>query len=100
VAEVDGEVLGELLLYARPLDGERIPEASVDLAFCAVRAGDRGRGIGTALTSHAVERIRERGCGFVTIDVRTTNRRASTFWGHFPFAPVVARFERHLAEPR
>ena len=97
VAELGGEVVGELLLFDRPQDGERIPLSSVDLAFLAVRQHARGQGIGMALAHRASARAKERSCAFVTMDVRTTNRSASRFWERFGFTPVIVRVERTLA---
>jgi len=100
VAELRAEVVGEVLLFDRPRDGERIPLSSVDLAFCAVREHARGQDVGRALAHGAAARAKERSCEFVKMDVRTTNRSASTFWARFFFTPIAVRVERTLALAR
>jgi len=54
VAELDGRVVGHVLLYDRPTGDLRVPEQNVDLALAGTLAEVRGRGVGVALTAYAL----------------------------------------------
>jgi GNAT superfamily N-acetyltransferase len=89
LAERDGEPLGGLLLWADP--GEPI---SLDVA--ATLPAARGRGVGRALTEHALWWAREQGHDRVKADWRIANLLASRFWPNRGFRPTAYRLVRYL----
>jgi predicted N-acetyltransferase YhbS len=79
LAEVDGRVVGWLVLYKRPEGDLRVPENNVDLAFAATRPDVRGGGAGLALTHHALSWAHERGFTSMTVDFRSVNLLSSLY---------------------
>jgi ribosomal protein S18 acetylase RimI-like enzyme len=96
VAELDGRVAGHLLLYDRPAGDLRVPPRSLDLAQAVIAPGARGRGVGLALTAHALERAVQRGLDAVTVDWREPNLWASRFWPQRGFRPQFLRLYRSV----
>jgi GNAT superfamily N-acetyltransferase len=95
VAERDGHVVGQFLLYRRPPD-LRVPENSIDLSQASTDPGERGRGVGRALTAYVLRWAHENGFPVMTTDWRTTNLLASRFWPKRGFRPVFLRVYRHI----
>jgi GNAT superfamily N-acetyltransferase len=95
VAERDGRVVGQFLLYRRPPD-LRVPENSIDLSQASTDPGERGRGVGCALTAYVLRWACENGFPVMTTDWRTTNLLASRFWPKRGFRPVFLRVYRHI----
>jgi GNAT superfamily N-acetyltransferase len=94
VAERDGAVAGMLALYRRPADDLRVPAANIDLAFAATRDDVRGRGVGLALTAHAMRWAAEHGFASMTVDWRSVNLESSRFWPRRGFRPQYLRLYR------
>jgi GNAT superfamily N-acetyltransferase len=94
VAERDGEPLGGLVMYRRPIGDLRIGEDTVDLAFAGTFPAARGTGAGVALTHHALTWAHERGFRAVSTDWRETNMLASRFWPKRGFRPTYVRLYR------
>lgn len=85
----DGKALGGLLLWADP--GEPI---SLDVAATFPEA--RGRGVGVALTDHALRWARDQGHVRMKTDWRIANLLASRFWPKRGFTPTAYRMVRYL----
>jgi GNAT superfamily N-acetyltransferase len=95
LAERDGRVVGELLLYRRPPD-LRVPDDSIDLAQASTEPEARGTGVGRALTAHVIHWAYEHGYPTMTTDWRMTNLWASRFWPKRGFRPVFLRLYRSI----
>jgi GNAT superfamily N-acetyltransferase len=95
VAERDGRVVGQFLLYRRPPD-LRVPENSIDLAQASTDPEARGTGVGLALTAHVIRWAHEHGYPTMTTDWRMTNLWASRFWPKRGFRPVFLRLYRSI----
>ena len=95
VAELDGRLVGHLLLY-KGRDGLRIPTGSIDLAAASTEPDARGAGVGRALTAHAFIWAHEHGYRVMTIDWRMTNLLASRFWPKRGFRPTFLRMYRSI----
>jgi GNAT superfamily N-acetyltransferase len=95
VAERDGRIVGQFLLYHRPPD-LRVPADSIDLAQASVDPEARGTGVGSALTAHVIGWACENGYATMTTDWRMTNLSASRFWPKRGFRPTFLRLYRSL----
>jgi GNAT superfamily N-acetyltransferase len=95
VAERDGRVVGQFLLYRRPPD-LRVPDGSIDLAQASTEPEARGTGVGRALTAHVIRWAHENGYPTMTTDWRMTNLWASRFWPKRGFRPVFLRLYRSI----
>ena len=95
VAERDGQIVGQFLLYHRSPD-LRVPENSIDLAQASTDPGERGRGVGRALTAYVLRWAHENGFPVMTTDWRMTNLLASRFWPKRGFRPVFLRLYRSI----
>jgi len=95
VAERDGRVVGQFLLYRRPPD-LRVPDQSIDLAQASTDPEARGTGVGLALTAHVIRWAYEHGYPTMTTDWRMTNLWASRFWPKRGFRPVFLRLYRSI----
>ena len=95
VAEREGRVVGQFLLYRRPPD-LRVPQDSIDLAQASTAPEARGTGVGRALTAHVLRWAHEHGYPVMTTDWRMTNLWASRFWPKRGFRPVFLRLYRHI----
>lgn len=93
VAERDGVVVGHLTLYDDPHDDE-----ALHIASTAVVPPSRGRGVGLALTSHALALAAEDGRPRVWTNWRVTNLAASRFWPARGFRLARLRLVRRLPE--
>jgi len=93
VAERDGRVVGQFLLYRRPPD-LRVPRDSIDLAQASTYPDARGTGVGRALTAHVIRWAFENGYPVMTTDWRMTNLWASRFWPKRGFRPAFLRLYR------
>jgi len=94
VAELDGRVVGLLVLYARPAGDLRVPAGNVDLAFATTLPEVRGSGAGLALAQHALGWAHERGFTSMTVDWRMVNLLSSRFWPRRGFRPQYLRLYR------
>jgi GNAT superfamily N-acetyltransferase len=95
VAERDGRVVGDILLYRRPPD-LRVPEGSIDLAQASTEPEARGTGVGRALTAHVIRWAHEHGHPVMTTDWRMTNLWASRFWPKRGFRVAFLRVYRSI----
>ena len=95
VAERDGDVVGQAVLYRRPHD-LRVPKDSIDLANAATFAERRGSGVGRALTAHVLSWASEHGYATMTTDWRLTNLLAARFWPKRGFRTAFLRLYRAL----
>ncbi len=96
LAEVDGEVVGQLFLYRRPEGDLRVPPRSIDLAGATTAPDHRGRGVATALTWTAIAWARDHGVATIITDWRMTNLLASRFWPTLGFVPTFLRLYRSI----
>jgi GNAT superfamily N-acetyltransferase len=96
MAERDGEVIGEALLYRRPTGDLRVPERNVDLAHAATDPAVRGSGAGLALAAHVLRWAHEHGFRSMTTDFRSVNLLASRFWTRRGFRPTHLRLYRAI----
>jgi GNAT superfamily N-acetyltransferase len=95
VAELDGRVVGHLLLEREEPDLAR-PPGSVYLAVAATVPEARGRGAGVALTEHALEWARKAGYATVHTDWRVANLESSRFWPARGFRETFYRLSRRV----
>jgi GNAT superfamily N-acetyltransferase len=95
VAESEGRIVGQFLLYRRPPD-LRVPENSIDLAQASTEPEARGTGVGRALTAHVIGWAHEHGYPVMTTDWRMTNLWASRFWPRRGFRPTFLRLYRSI----
>ena len=93
VAQCDGEPLGHLTLDDDPYDAE-----ALHIASTAVLPASQGRGIGVALTTHALVLAAEDGRPRVWTNWRVTNLGASRFWPARGFRLARLRLVRRLPE--
>ena len=98
VAELDGRIVGHILLYERPTGDLRVPEQNIDLAHAATLEDARGTGAMLALTAGAIDWAREQGYRSFTTDWRVVNLEASRYWPRRGFRPTFYRLVR--AVPR
>jgi GNAT superfamily N-acetyltransferase len=94
VAELDGRVVGHILMYRRPTGDLRVPEHSIDLSQAATVEDVRGAGVGLALTAYAINWAHDHGFHSITVDWRTPNLEASRFWPRRGFRPTFYRLFR------
>ena len=95
VAERDGAVVGQSLLYKRPAD-LRVPSDSIDLASAATFPELRGAGVGRALFAHVLGWAHENGYPTMVTDWRMTNLLASRFWPRRGFRETFLRLYRSV----
>jgi GNAT superfamily N-acetyltransferase len=96
VAERDGKVVGQVVLYHRPQGDLRVPPGNVDLAHLVTRLADRETGVGSALVAHTLRLAHEQGYRSVTVDWRTVNPLAGPFWPKRGFRPQYLRLYRRV----
>ena len=96
LAERDGEVVGEALMYRRPAGDLRVPEGNVDLGHAATLPEVRGSGVGLALAAFIVNWAHEQGFRSVTTDWRSVNLLSSRFWPRRGFRPTYLRLYRAI----
>jgi len=90
VGELDGRIAGHLLIYPEEPD-LATPPGSVYLAVAATLPEARGRGLGVALTEHALAWAREAGHATVHTDWRVPNLQSSRFWPRRGFRETFYR---------
>jgi GNAT superfamily N-acetyltransferase len=95
VAERDGRIVGQFLLYRRPPD-LRVPENGIDLAQASTDPSARGTGVGRALTAHVIRWAHDHGHPVMTTDWRMTNLWASRFWPRRGFRTTFLRLYRSI----
>jgi GNAT superfamily N-acetyltransferase len=95
VAEDGGRVVGHSVLYTGR-EGIRIPESSIDLAAASTEPDARGKGVGRALTAHALAWAKVNGYESMTTDWRMMNLLASRFWPARGFRPTFLRMYRSI----
>jgi GNAT superfamily N-acetyltransferase len=95
VGELAGRVAGHLLMYPEE-PNLATPPGSVYLAVAATLPEARGRGLGVALTEHALTWAREAGYATVHTDWRVPNLQASRFWPRRGFRETFYRLARQV----
>lgn len=95
VAEREGSVVGQIVLYRRPHD-LRVPKDSIDLAHASTFPAQRGAGVGRALTAHVLTWAHDKGIPVMITDWRMTNLLASRFWPKRGFRDVFLRLHRAI----
>ncbi|MDH4177501.1 MAG: GNAT family N-acetyltransferase [Thermoleophilia bacterium] len=96
VAERDGDLVGQALMYVRPTGDLRIPERAVDLAQVETLPDMRGSGVGRALFAHVMSWANAQGYAAMTTDWRSVNLLASRFWTRRGFRPTFLRLYRSV----
>jgi ribosomal protein S18 acetylase RimI-like enzyme len=93
VAERAGVAVGHATLYPDPAD-----QGALHLASTAVVPGERGGGVGRALTAHALAYTADRGYERLRTNWRVTNLHASRFWPRRGFEITHIRLVRRLPD--
>jgi ribosomal protein S18 acetylase RimI-like enzyme len=93
VAEDSSGVVGHATVYRDPVD-----EQALHLASTAVVPAARGRGVGVALTTHALAYTAEAGYPRMRTNWRVTNLGASRFWPARGFRLTHLRLVRRLPD--
>jgi ribosomal protein S18 acetylase RimI-like enzyme len=93
VAEDETGAVGHATLYPDPTDTQ-----AFHLASTAVVPAARGRGIGVALTTHALAYTAEQGYPRLRTNWRVTNLAASRFWPARGFEQTHIRLARRLPD--
>ncbi len=75
-----------------------VPERCVELAVGATLPGERGHGVGRALTARGLAWARSEGYDVCLTDWRTANLLSSRFWPRQGFRPTVYRLARRIDE--
>lgn len=96
VAEQNGRIVGQALLYRRPAGDLRVPPNSIDLAGAVTEPEVRGSGVGVALTAYVLEWARDHGYETVITDWRMTNLQAARFWPRRGFRETFLRMYRSV----
>lgn len=96
LAEQDGVALGAVEITPLTPGDDLLdaPERCCYFAFAATREEARGRGIGTALTAHALRKAQAEGYVAALTDWRVTNLQASRLWPQLGFRPFQYRLHR------
>jgi len=100
VAEIDGSLVGELLMV--PVErssmhsGLARPERAAFLTFAATLPEARGSGAGLALTNAGLAWAREHDYPLTVVDWRETNLLASRFWPKRGFRRTFLRLYRSI----
>jgi len=96
VAALDGRIVGQLLLYRRPVGDLRIPSNSIDLSNATTLPAVRGVGVGRALSDAAIAWADAQGLSAMTTDWRAANLLAARFWPRLGFRPTHLRLYRSI----
>lgn len=101
LAFLEGELAGAQVYFPHPVTpaDPTVPEGCIELSVAATVEAARGRGVGTALTHHALEQARAAGYRYCATDWRSTNLLSSRFWPALGFQPVAYRLVRRV-DPR
>jgi ribosomal protein S18 acetylase RimI-like enzyme len=100
VAEIEGKLVGELLMV--PVErssmhaGLARPERAAFLTFAATLPEARGSGAGLALTNAGLAWARDQGYPVTVVDWRETNLLASRFWPRRGFRRTFLRLYRSI----
>jgi GNAT superfamily N-acetyltransferase len=94
IAEVDGRVVGHVLLYERPTGDLRVPKQNIDLAHVVTLPEARGRGVGLAMMGAAFTWAHAHGYRSMTTDWRCNNLLSSRYWPARGFRPTFLRLYR------
>jgi GNAT superfamily N-acetyltransferase len=97
LAEVDGQVVGHLLVGPASDDAATIirDPATASITGAFVRPEHRRAGVAETLLAAAIEWARERGHERMAVDFETANLLASRFWTRF-FRPVTITLARRV----
>ena len=95
LVEVAGEPVAQCLTFALPARRGSFP-ATVHLSAVAVREAHRGRGVATALVSHALDEARRDGFTHAETNWRVTNRDAARYWRGVGFRATYVRLHRTI----
>jgi GNAT superfamily N-acetyltransferase len=100
VAEIDGRVVGNLVIAPTELSSTHGGLARIDraalLAYAATRPEVRGLGTGVAMTNAGFAWARQRGYATMVTDWRVTNLLSSRFWPRRGFRPTFLRLYRSI----
>jgi ribosomal protein S18 acetylase RimI-like enzyme len=100
VAEIDGKLVGELLMVPVEKSSMHVglarPERAAFLAYAATLPEARGSGAGLGLTSAGLTWAREHGYPVTVVDWRETNLLASRFWPARGFRRTFLRLYRSI----
>jgi len=100
VAEIDGKLVGELLMVPVERSSMHVglarPERAAFLTFAATLPEARGSGAGLALTNAGLAWAREQGYPVTVVDWRETNLFASRFWPARGFRRTFLRLYRSI----
>lgn len=100
VAEIDGKLVGELLMVPVERSSMHVglarPERAAFLTFAATLPEARGSGAGLALTHAGLDWAREHGYPVTVVDWRETNLLASRFWPARGFRRTFLRLYRSI----
>jgi GNAT superfamily N-acetyltransferase len=92
------QVIGfQAYFTTQPADDDLLtPKACIELKVAGTRQGERGRGIGHALTQRGLAEARAQGYACCLADWVATNLLSSRFWPRQGFRPVTYRLMRHI----
>lgn len=100
LAEIDGKLVGELLMVPVERSSMHIglarPERAAFLTFAATLPEARGSGAGLALTNAGLAWAREHDYPVTVVDWRETNLLASRFWPRRGFRRTFLRLYRSI----
>ena len=100
LAELDGKVVGELLMVPVEKSSMHVglarPERAAFLGYAATLPEARGSGVGLGLTSAGLTWAREHGYPVTVVDWRETNLLASRFWPARGFRRTFLRLYRSI----
>ena len=100
LAEIDGEVVGEVLMIPVEKSSMHVglarPEGAAFLSYAATLPEARGSGAGLGLTSAGLAWAREHGYPVTVVDWRETNVLASRFWPARGFRRTFLRLYRSI----
>lgn len=91
-----GELENPWAIWLVALDGETVagylgiqygPDGG-DIMTIATAAAYRGRGVARTLISQGIEQLREKGLGYLTLEVRPSNTAAVGLYTALDFQPV------------
>jgi GNAT superfamily N-acetyltransferase len=82
--------------YLETLQDYFTRESHAHLGILAVAAHAEGRGIGRALIAAAEAWARDRGSGWLTLNVFHANRRAREVYEHLGFEPEAVKYVKQL----
>lgn len=98
VAELHGEVVGFQAYWPmntadKPME---VPNNAIELKVCATKPEYRNMGIGTALTTNLLPKIKNEGFRYCLADWHLLNLQSSRFWPKKGFRPYCYRLHRSI----